>query len=209
MAIAQHIQATFIKGATAPQHFPVHSMPEVAMIGRSNVGKSSLINAITRNSSLARVSNTPGKTQEINFFETDLGIVLVDLPGYGYARVSKEQRSQFSELIHTYLNTREPLALTCVLVDARHDPQALDMAILEELEFAGKRYVVLLTKCDKLSEKQVDARVDQLKILLEACSYAVDVVATSAKVGLGRPSIIGIMKKARNSFSVDEEKEEL
>ncbi len=205
MATAQHIQATFIKGATAPEHFPVHDLPEVAMIGRSNVGKSSLINAITRNSSLARVSNTPGKTQEINFFETDLGIVLVDLPGYGYARVSKEQRSQFSELINNYVQTREPLALTCVLVDARHDPQPLDMAMLEELEFAGQRYVVLLTKCDKLSERQVQSRIDQVKELLASCSYVYDVVATSAKEGLGRPSIIGIMKKARNSFSVEEE----
>ncbi|NQW29576.1 MAG: YihA family ribosome biogenesis GTP-binding protein [Ignavibacteria bacterium] len=205
MAVAQHIQATFIKGATAPEHFPAHSMPEVAMIGRSNVGKSSLINAITRNSSLARVSNTPGKTQEINFFETDLGMVLVDLPGYGYARVSKEQRSQFSKLIHTYIETREPLALICVLVDARHDPQPLDMAMLEELEFAQKKFVVLLTKCDKLSEKQVQSRIDQMNELLSSCANVVDVVATSAKVGLGRPSIIGIMKKARKAFSTEEE----
>lgn len=197
MAQEQQIHATFVKGATAPSHFPESTLPEVAMIGRSNVGKSSLINAIVRHGQLARVSNRPGKTQEINFFRTDVGVMLVDLPGYGYARVSKAQREEFSELIKTYLFTREQLHLTCVLVDSRHDPQALDMAMMEELEFAQKPFVVILTKCDKLSAKQANEREEQIRTLLGACTSFVDVVRTSSKDGEGRMSVIGIIKKHR------------
>lgn len=191
------IVATFLKGATAPEHFPVSDLPEVAMLGRSNVGKSSLINQIVRHGGLARVSNTPGKTQEINFFTTDSGFMLVDLPGYGYAKVSKTQRSMFSTLIHSYLQHRSRLLLACVLVDARHDPMSIDLAMIEELEFAAKRYAVVLTKCDKLKPRQIEARHLQFKTMLAACSHNIDVIATSAVSGDGRNQLLGMMKRIR------------
>jgi len=198
MAHDLQINAEFVKGATSSEHFPVTSLCEVAMVGRSNVGKSSLINAIVRHGRMARVSNTPGKTQEINFFVTDAGFMLVDLPGYGYARVSKTQREQFSRLIRDYVTRRENLALTCVLVDARHDPQPLDLAMLEELELAERAYVVVLTKCDKLKPGAVAARQEQLRQVLSQCRYLVDVIPTSSQTALGRHELIGCMKRIVN-----------
>lgn len=189
------VQATFIKGATAAEQFPLSELPEVAMIGRSNVGKSSLINQIVRHNGLARVSNTPGKTQEINFFNTDSGFVLVDLPGYGYARVSKTQREQFSTLIRSYLLHRTQMAMACVLIDARHDPMEIDMAMIEELEFAGRPFAVILTKCDKLKPRQVQARHEQFISLLAQCRNHIDVLATSAQSGLGRTELVGMIKR--------------
>ena len=189
------VNATFIKGATAPEHFPQSELPEIAMIGRSNVGKSSLINQIVRHNGLARVSNTPGKTQEINFFNTDSGFVLVDLPGYGYAKVSKTQREQFSTLIRSYLLQREQMVMACVLVDARHDPMELDMAMIEELEFANRPFAVILTKCDKLKPRQTQARKEQFTALLAQCRNVIDVVTTSAHTGDGRSELVGMIKR--------------
>ncbi len=199
----EHIHATFVKGATKVDQFPLSDLPEVAMIGRSNVGKSSLINEVVRHNGLARVSNTPGKTQEINFFTTDAGFMLVDLPGYGYARVSKTQREMFSELIRSYLLQRPQLVLTCVLVDSRHDPMTIDMAMIEELEFAGKPFAVILTKCDKLKSRQVEAREQQLRTLLQQCTHLVDVLPTSAVSGTGRHQLIGMVKRIKTRTAED------
>jgi GTP-binding protein len=201
MAQIVDIHAQFVKGAVESAHFLESSAPEVAMVGRSNVGKSSLINAIVRHGNLARVSNTPGKTQEINFFTTDAGFVLVDLPGYGYARVSKEQRQLFSDLIRSYLLERENLAVTFILVDSRHEPMPIDLAMIEELEFAGRPYVVVLTKCDKRKEGANDRRLDEFRQLLSQCRYLVDIILTSAKTGDGRSSMIGIMKRMSQQFN--------
>ncbi len=193
-----HLQATFIKGASKPEHFPVTTVPEIAMIGRSNVGKSSLINAIVRNSAMAKVSNTPGKTREINFFATDIGIVLVDLPGYGYASVSKAQRQQFAALNKAYLFDRRQCKLVCVLLDGRIDPQAHDLSLIEELELAKRRFLCVITKTDKLSKVEAVERHEQIQDLVKDCAYAFDVVSTSAKEGEGRSQLIGIMKKIRD-----------
>jgi GTP-binding protein len=191
------IEATFLLGAASPTQFPATGLPEVAMVGRSNVGKSSLINLLLRQGAVARVSSTPGKTQEINFFATNLGIVIADLPGYGYASVSKERRASFASLIDAYLGKRDALRVTFVLIDARHDPMPLDMAMLERLELTGRRFVAVLTKCDKLSKREVEERVDQIRGLLSQCQYVVDVVSTSAKTSDGRDALIGIMKRSR------------
>lgn len=191
------IRAEFVKGAAAKEQFPQSSAPEVAMIGRSNVGKSSLINSILRTGAVARVSNTPGKTQEINFFMTDLSTMFVDLPGYGFAKVSKERRLAFSQLIKDYLFTREQLRVVFVLIDARHDPQPLDLAMLEDLEMHGVPFVAVLTKSDKLGARALDARRAQVLELLSQCTHKIDVVTTSAKEGVGRADLIGIIKRMR------------
>lgn len=195
MAHDIHISAEFVKGATKPEHFPESTLPEIAMIGRSNVGKSSLINTLVRHGRMARVSNTPGKTQEINFFVTDMNFMLVDLPGYGYARVSKGQREQFSVLIKSYVLQRPQLALTCVLVDARHDPQPLDMAMLEELELGARPFAVILTKCDKLKPGALVEREKQVRELVGQCQHVVDVIPTSSETGLGRHQLLGLIKR--------------
>ncbi len=201
MAHDIHISAEFVKGATKPEHFPESSLPEIAMIGRSNVGKSSLINTLVRHSRMARVSNTPGKTQEINFFVTDMNFMLVDLPGYGYARRSKDQRQLFSELIRAYVLNRPQLVVTCILVDARHDPQPLDLAMLEELELGGRRYAILLTKCDKLKPTALVEREQQVRDLVVNCEFLVDVVPTSSETGLGRHQLLGLIKRIVNLSS--------
>lgn len=191
------IRAEFVKGAAAKEQFPTSSAPEVAMIGRSNVGKSSLINSILRTGAVARISNTPGKTQEINFFMTDIGMMFVDLPGYGFAKVSKERRLGFSKLINDYLFTREQLRVVCVLIDSRHDPQPLDLAMLENLELHGVPFVAVLTKSDKLGVGALEKRRAQVEELLSQCKHRIDVVSTSAKDGLGRSDLIGIIKRMR------------
>jgi GTP-binding protein len=193
------LSAEFLLGAAQPAQFPPTNAPEVAMVGRSNVGKSSLINAILRTGKVARVSQTPGKTQEINFFRTELGVVLADLPGYGYAAVSKVRRTEFATLVNAYLAQRSQLQIVFVLVDARHDPMPHDMTMLEQLEFMGRRYVVVLTKCDKLKPSEVQARTEQLRGLLAFCKNVVDVVPTSATTGDGRNALIGIIKRLIHS----------
>jgi GTP-binding protein len=193
------ISAQFLLGAAKPEQFPDHSYPEVAMVGRSNVGKSSLINAILRTGMVARVSQTPGKTQEANFFLTDLGVCFVDLPGYGYAAVSKVRRGEFSTLIQAYVAHRMNVRTVIALIDARHDPMPMDLSMLESLEFAGKPFVVALTKCDKLRDSDVEARTEQVRGVVSQCRFAIDVVATSASTGLGRQSLIGIIKRARDN----------
>jgi GTP-binding protein len=199
--------ATLLIGAVQPSQFPSGDANEVAVIGRSNVGKSSLINALLRDSSVARVSGTPGKTREINFFVTDLGFVLVDLPGYGYAKVSKSQRQGFASLIRQYLfDPRPQRKVVLVLVDSRHDPQPLDMAMIEELEFAGVSYVVVLTKCDKLAPAPLKERVDQVKGLLAQCRHFVDVVPTSAQKGDGRTAVLAVIKRVIESTNAPQER---
>jgi len=201
MAVVKTINATFVKGTTAPEQFPAPLRAEVAMIGRSNVGKSSLINTIVRHGGLARVSNTPGKTQEINFFSTDQGFELVDLPGYGYAQVSKERRAHFSTLIKAYLIGRPTLALVCILVDSRHDPMPIDLAMIEEMELAGRTFSIVLTKADKLKPQQVEQRLQQFRDLLSQCKHAVDVIPSSVVSGAGRTEILGMMKRITQEFS--------
>lgn len=200
MAVDKQIQAAFIKGAVGPEQFPVPDLPEVAMVGRSNVGKSSLINVLVRQGGLARVSNTPGKTREVNFFTTDQGFVLVDLPGYGYAQVSKARREEFASIIDTYLFHRGNLALVCVLVDARHDPMPLDLSLLERLEHKGRTYAVILTKTDKLKPAQLQERLDQFRSLLGQCKFSADVIPSSAHSIVGRTEILGMMKRLINEF---------
>jgi GTP-binding protein len=146
--------AKFIAAAIAPDSFPKDRRPEIVFIGRSNVGKSSLINSLLGVKGLARTSSTPGRTQSINFFLINEEFYFVDLPGYGYAKTSKENRRAWGKLIEKYLAQREQLVLSILIVDARHEPSPLDIQMKSWLQHFGIPYQVVSTKVDKLSANE-------------------------------------------------------
>jgi GTP-binding protein len=190
------LDAQFLIGATAPEHFPADStLPEVAFMGRSNVGKSSLINSIVRRKNLAHVSATPGKTQQINFYGVNHEWMLVDCPGFGYAKISKADRAKWQSLINLYLRTREQLSFVCLLLDIRHDPSNLDMAMIEELENTATKYAIILTKKDKISNKASEERHQQLKEATEFCLGCIDILPYSSETNEARPNLWGIIKR--------------
>lgn len=150
------INSDFVISAVKREQYPITGLPEVAFVGRSNVGKSSIINAITNRKKLAKVSQTPGKTRLINFFIINGDkFYLVDLPGYGYAKVSKTEKASWGNTIETYLNDREQLKRVVLLVDSRHKPTADDIQMHEWIKFYGYDEVVIATKSDKLSNNEL------------------------------------------------------
>lgn len=150
----------FDRSAPNIKSCPQSPFPEFAFIGRSNVGKSSLINLLTERRELAKVSVTPGKTKLINFFRINGSWNLVDLPGYGYANVGKNERADFNEAVADYVEQREKLRLMFVLIDSRLEPQKIDLGFLEWLEGTGKPFALIFTKTDKLSATQVQKNVE-------------------------------------------------
>lgn len=159
--------ATFEKSAVSKEQYPKSEMLEFAFAGRSNVGKSSMINKVLNRKSLARVSGTPGKTITINFYNIDNKIYLVDLPGYGYAKRSKEEVAKWGSMMEDYLATREQLIQTVLLVDSRHKPTAQDIQMAEWIRHYHERLVVVATKMDKLKKSEVDERLDDISDTLE------------------------------------------
>ena len=157
--------ADFVISNTDIDKCPKERIPEYAFIGRSNVGKSSLINMLTGRKSLAKTSGKPGKTQLINHFKINDNWFLVDLPGYGYAKVSKKNRSIFAKFIYEYLEKRENLICTFVLVDSRHEPQKIDMLFMEWLGQNQIPFVIIFTKMDKLSSSQLNKNITKYKLV--------------------------------------------
>ena len=156
----------FLISAVNPKQYPKADVPEIAFAGRSNVGKSSLINKLLNRKNLARVSQKPGKTATINFFDIDGTINFVDLPGYGFARVSKDEKKKWGNIIETYLNSRENLNQVILLVDSRHTPTADDRTMMGFIRAACERAVVIATKCDKLKKSELEERMyDIIKTL--------------------------------------------
>lgn len=145
-------QTEFIKSAVKPKDYPLPELPEVAFVGRSNVGKSSLINVLANRKALVRTSSTPGRTQLINFFNVNNCLTLVDLPGYGYAKAPPELRKQWGPMIETYLAKRENLRTVVLILDIRRKPSDGDLQMLSWLENYNIPPVIVLTKCDKLSK---------------------------------------------------------
>jgi GTP-binding protein len=146
------LHAEFITSSANPAQFPAGDLPEVAFLGRSNVGKSSLINALTGQRKLAFTSNTPGRTQTINFYRVDGKLHFVDLPGYGYARVPRQIVVEWKKLIDQYLETRQTLTLSCLILDARRGWMERDLDLKRWLEVHGRPYLVIATKSDKLNQ---------------------------------------------------------
>lgn len=166
---------------------PESTLPEVAFAGRSNVGKSSLLNALLRRRSAARVSKTPGRTREINFFRVNDAFVLVDLPGYGYARIAKEHRAEWRPLIEGYLRTSPNLRGLVLLLDSRREPSDDDRAMLSYLAETETPVLVAITKLDKFGSKAGRERVDAIAAALEL--DADQVVPVSSETGMGRDEL--------------------
>ena len=192
--------ADFVISNTDINKCPKELIPEYAFIGRSNVGKSSLINMLTGRKSLAKTSGKPGKTQLINHFKINDNWFLVDLPGYGYARVSKKNRSIFAKFIYEYLEKRENLICTFVLIDSRHEPQKIDMQFMEWLGQNQIPFVIIFTKMDKLSSSQLNKNLTKYKIeMLKKWENIPQIFRSSALSGLGKSEILKFIEQTNTS----------
>lgn len=195
------MEAKFVKSSKALNQCPAANKPEYAFIGRSNVGKSSLINMLAHNKNLAKTSQTPGKTQLINHFSVDDKWFIVDLPGYGFAKVSKTEREAWEKMIHEYLSKRENLLCIFVLVDSRLEPQAIDLEFMLWLGEQGLPFVIVFTKTDKLSTTQLSKNLEQYKkVVLEYFEVLPRSFVTSSEKKVGREEILGFIKELNQNF---------
>jgi GTP-binding protein len=183
--------ATFVKSAPSLKDSPdFGGLPEFVMVGRSNVGKSSLINSLLNRKSLAKTSNTPGKTRLINFYLINQQWVLVDLPGYGYAKVSHAEQARWQKNLEQYLTKREPICVILILIDARHPLQASDEQMITWLSHHQLPWQIVLTKTDKLSKNQVGQHVQQLTKALRPLGASPErILPYSAVTHVGRPQL--------------------
>jgi len=199
--------AEFICSNTQMSKLPPPVMPEYAFIGRSNVGKSSLINMLAGKKGLAKTSQTPGKTQLINHFLINDNWYIVDLPGYGYARVSKSKKADWDKFIHTYLDKRESLQCVMVLVDSRLEPQKIDLEFCNWLGEKGLSFVLVFTKADKQSSVKTDQNIAKFKkALLASFEEAPAYFVTSAELHTGRDEILAFISGINQQFEIPEYK---
>jgi GTP-binding protein len=186
----------FLKSSFQVSDWPSGALPEIAFMGRSNVGKSSLINSLLSVRGLARTSSTPGRTQSLNFFLINERFRFVDLPGFGYARVPKAIKSTWGEMVTSYLANREQLVLSIHIVDSRHEPTKLDLQLHEWLEHSAKPRLIVATKSDKLSNNELKESLGRVKRV-----FSMDrVVAFSAKNGRGGSEVWRAIESALADF---------
>jgi len=186
----------FLKSSFQVSDWPSGALPEIAFMGRSNVGKSSLINSLLSVRGLARTSSTPGRTQSLNFFLINGRFRFVDLPGFGYARVPKAIKSTWGEMVSSYLAKREQLVLSIHIVDSRHEPTKLDLQLHEWLEHSAKPRLIVATKSDKLSNNELKESLGRVKRV-----FSTDrVVAFSAKNGRGGSEVWRAIESALADF---------
>lgn len=177
----------FMLGVADYHQLPLPTLPEVAFVGRSNVGKSSLINALTSRKTLAKTSNTPGRTQQLNFFNLGEKLVLVDLPGYGYAKAPKKMVQTWTALIHDYLKGRVNLKRVFILIDSRHGIKASDETMMNELDTSAVPYQLVLTKSDKISVQALEKVFEETLIIAKkhvACFQELLATSSEKKTGL-------------------------
>ena len=191
------VSAEFIKSATEPSQYPEEKLPEVAFVGRSNVGKSSLINTIVRRKNLARTSSTPGCTRLINFFKVNEQLSLADLPGYGYAKVPESSRREWGSMIEKYFKRRKSLKSVILILDVRRSPSEKDIDLIHWLHHYKIIPLIILTKTDKISKSQAKVRQRQIKEIL---GLTMDPILFSARTGAGRDAI---WEAIQNSLSPD------
>ena len=185
---------------------PVNTLPEIAFAGKSNVGKSSLINGLINRKNYARTSSEPGKTQTINFYNVNEQLYFVDLPGYGYAKVSQTSREKWGKMIEKYLHQSKQLKLVFLLVDIRHEPSANDIQMYEWICYQGFRPVIIATKSDKLSRNQIVKQTSVIKKTLGLKSGDI-LIPFSAVNKSGRDEIWALMESALKGEEAEEEQE--
>lgn len=196
--------AGFVKSSSTPDQCPPPKLPEFAFIGRSNVGKSSLINCLTGVKNLAKTSSTPGKTQLINHYLVNDAWYLVDLPGYGYASLSKTAKAELAEMIESYFTRRQNLLNVYLLVDCRHAPQPIDLEFMAWLAGNGLPFTIVFTKSDKLNRQQLSAHIGQYqRALSEEWEELPPMIITSSETGLGREDLLSDIRSLCSRFGAE------
>lgn len=185
--------AQFVRSAAKPADFPRDGLPQVVFAGRSNVGKSSVINRILNRKNFARVGSAPGKTTHINYFSVDQKLYLVDLPGYGYAKVSKQERDRWGRLIEAWFSDTDRMALGILVVDARHKPTADDCMMAQVFLSSGKPFLVAANKLDKLKKSEINGNQQLIRETL-ALSDSIPLILFSAERGEGKEKLLGEIK---------------
>ena len=193
-------KAEFISSSPGLRNCPISRIPDFAFIGRSNVGKSSLINMITGRNALAKVSQTPGKTRLINHFNINDEWMLVDLPGYGYAKMSKPDKEKIERMIQEYLSKRETLVHTYLLIDSRHELQKNDILFIHWLNRHQIRFTIIATKTDKISKDQFARNVKSYINVLLNIHVSAEIISTSSEKKTGREEILDHIESILNNF---------
>ena len=192
MALNVH-KAEFVRSAADPKDFPRDPLPQIAFAGRSNVGKSSVINRLLNRKNFARVGAAPGKTTHINYFRIDEKLYLVDLPGYGYAKVSKAEKDRWAKLIQSWFDDPELMTLGILIVDARHKPTENDITMAEYFQNSQKPWAVVANKLDKLKKSEIEPTMALIRDTLKL-SENVKVIPFSAEKGTGRETLLGLLE---------------
>ena len=187
-------KAEFVRSAAKREDFPRDGMPQVVFSGRSNVGKSSVINRLLNRKNFARVGNSPGKTTHINYFKIDGRLYLVDLPGYGYAKVSKAEKERWGRLIQSWFDDPSLMTLGVMIVDARHKPTADDCTMGTWFKQAGRPYAVVANKLDKLKKSEIEPNLRRIRETLEL-EDTVKVIPFSAEKGAGRQALLALISE--------------
>ncbi|MDE6108447.1 MAG: ribosome biogenesis GTP-binding protein YihA/YsxC [Oscillospiraceae bacterium] len=185
-------KAEFIRSATGPKDFPRDSLRQIAFAGRSNVGKSSVINRLLNRKNFARVGTAPGKTTHINYFRIDEKLYLVDLPGYGYAKVSRQEKERWAKLIQSWFDDRTLMTLGILIVDARHKPTVDDKVMSDYFKSTGRPFAVVANKLDKLKKSEIDPNLALIRETLEL-GECVKVIPFSAEKGDGREELLRLI----------------
>lgn len=185
-------QAEFVRSAAGPKDFPRDSLPQVVFAGRSNVGKSSVINRLLNRKNFARVGAAPGKTTHINYFRIDGKLYLVDLPGYGYAKVSHQEKERWARLIQSWFDDPGLMSLGILIVDSRHKPSADDVVMADYFKATGRPFAVVANKLDKLKKSEIDPNMTLIRETL-ALDESVKLIPFSAEKGAGKEDLIHLI----------------
>lgn len=183
------IKAEFVTSAVEPGQYPVDHLPYVALVGKSNVGKSSMINTITNRSKLAKTSGQPGKTRLVNFYRINDSFYIVDLPGYGFARVSQKEKESWGQMIETFLTSSPNLLGMIHLLDIRHNPTADDITMMDWIRHFNMPLIVLATKADKLGKTRLKPQVDKIRSQLRL-SHDMPIIPFSSQTGYGKDTLL-------------------
>ena len=185
----------FVKSAARPSDFLRDGLPQIAFAGKSNVGKSSVLNCVLQRKNFARVGQKPGKTIHINYFSVDKTAYLVDLPGYGYAQVSESEKERWGKLMESYFACSELITLGVMIVDARHEPTKLDVVMAELFRSTGRPFVVVANKLDKLKPREIEPNMARIRATLQL-SEETKLIPFSAEKGTGRGELVSALLKA-------------